>query len=73
MMGYQRRDSSLTLARGLAEYQASRPGLVRGRGDSPAARVATPLGRLREECGIRLVTASSQRLALEARRTGGAR
>ena len=37
MLEYQRPDSPLTLAAGLAEYYASRTGLVSGRGVSPAA------------------------------------
>jgi len=35
---FQRPDTRLTLAEGLREYQASRDGLVSGRGVSPAAR-----------------------------------
>jgi hypothetical protein len=38
MLKYQLSDSSLTLQEGLSEYYASREGLVRGRGISPAAR-----------------------------------
>jgi hypothetical protein len=35
---YQRQDTLLTFEQGLAEYYASRGGLVQGRGISPAAR-----------------------------------
>jgi len=37
VLAYQRPDSTQTLEEGLAEYYASREGLVRGRGVSPAA------------------------------------
>ncbi len=38
MLDFQRRDTTLTLAQGLAEYYASCDGLVSGRGLSPRAR-----------------------------------
>ena len=38
MLKYQLPDSTLTLEEGLSEYYASREGLARGRGISPAAR-----------------------------------
>jgi hypothetical protein len=55
VLKYQRSDSTLTLQQGLLEYYASREGLVRGRGVSPAAReffLELPLVEIRREFGI---------------------